>query len=454
MDPKITVQISATGFTHTRVTSIQGVKENTTQVTTVISGIARGCMDEMGALVVQTQKLVISQHVIPAPSNMESRLWKIFLAKIQEEFQNFKEDPQGFKNLLDIHLNSFLKKLQERESKNTSHLVEFLNDLKNKSLEEIDNKYFNKESLFVKKFPFLEDLSVLFKSNCDSFSMSNLFLRERERLRNFISQDCLTQQPLNRDPLMRLLAAKKMEKHPALNVYVVDLLEVKFILNYLAQAKLAGVSLRCQFLIRSEVHYTAVDIKIEKGKMQAAIMDAGGDKKKFKVIVQKFQNIEAEEIFILGALDRIQSDPYNCGFFSLDTLIQSSKNPQFFEFLKSLPYVEKNGCKRLSWDSLPASYVKFANSINFLKRYLSKHPALEQTEYKKGKTFGEYIRTHFESRMIKGESKETNVAIERKIHRYSQISQQALASLHDEQLASLVSSWAVMHFIRKHPIPN
>lgn len=341
-----------------------------------------------------------------------------------------------------MSLEGFLARLKDDKSESALLLEPFIDDIKNKSLEEVYNKYYasNKED-----FPCVSDLAIIFSQNDENFSIQEIFDKETGELKEKIHES-ITPSPMNRDSLMRLVANKKMKKHTELDCYVVTPSEFKDILSYASQ--LQG-NCRFQFLVRSDAHYTAVDVEIKAGKMRAAVMDAGGDPSCLE-LVKALKSANGSPVYLLGALDAIQSDRYNCSFFSMDTVVKSSKDPKFFDSLK--PVQEAGGISLVRWDSLPPRFVKNATSTTYLAKYFEKHSETKTQHYKKEQTFEQTIKGHIAKRDVKGTLRDTNTMIEKKIEKYAEVSSKALASLSNAELRSIVKQPALSEFIKRHPL--
>lgn len=375
----------------------------------------------------------------------EQRFWtKSVLAGIRRDYTDHKGNPTGLKNFLILRLNVFLTRLKEEKSESADLLEIFIDDLNNKSLEELFNKYYASKGEIL---GFINDLAEIFTKNDAEFSIEELFEKETAEIKEVMAKS-LTPAPVNRDSLMRLLVSKKMVKHPHMDCDVVTASEFKEILSYASRLKTG----RFQFLVRSKVHYTAVDVEIKEGVLRAAVMDAGGDGSALE-LAKALKAAQAQEVYLLGALDAIQKDLYNCSFFSLDTVVKSSKDPNFFNLLNRHRVDEKAGIVLVRWDSLPPRFVKNSTSTSYLKEYFDKHPETKTATYKKEKTFEETIRNQIAMRNIEGKEREANTVIEKKIEKYTHISRGALATISNTELTPIVKHSSLAEFIKRHPFP-
>lgn len=418
--------------------SKEGVTVSTTRATiNELAKLSLGSSSEQIQHVSVTKKVYII-------SNNESRLWtKLYLNKIKAEFSS-SDNPVELKNAIMLQFQAFLSKLESASSESAPLVAQFINDLKNKSLEEISQKYFE-HPWADGTLPFISDLAESFKREG-----AKLYHVETDVLKAQIANESLKPGAMNRDGLMRILAYTKKAKHPQLECYVVDQNEFKDIMAYASLLKSKKQDCRFQILVRSDVHYTAVDIEIKGGAMRTAVMDAAGDESSI-ALANHLKSIGADEIYILGRLDQIQYDRYNCSFFSLDTVVKSSQVPNFFDLLRSKTAEVKEGVNMVAWKDLPPRFVKNATSTTFMKKYYSTNPDSETKEYKKSRTFKEFIDSNIEDRPVNSEMRPMNVTIEKKIGRYAQITHKTLDTLSNQQVTAIVKHYALSQFMHNHP---
>jgi hypothetical protein len=106
-------------------------------------------------------------------------------------------------------------------------------------------------------------------------------------------------------------------------------------------------------------------------------MDAAQDNKRKEAC--KILESQGFEVTLCGnpeGEDRIQQDAENCSFYSYDHLVNSSRIDDFFERVYKAPYKNEEGRKYVLWREMPATFIKNAQSITYLKKAYEKNPSL------------------------------------------------------------------------------
>ncbi len=338
-----------------------------------------------------------------------NKLCTVLIRKASEEL-NQSLSVKTFKNSLEILLNNFSDRITEPT--NAAFIKALKHDLKHKNLTEIFNKYYN----YATSSPIEKTLLFHFApylGNKDKIQL--LAEKEAESLPEKI-QSHLEFFATNRDELMTLLIKRKKDKNPKLNCYVIDICDLPTCvegLKTLYHSLPSEKSQRIQLLVRNDVHYTGVDIDLSKKETQVAVMDAAGDPK-CKEILSILKQLDCQFMYVLGLEDHIQFDNYNCGFFSFDSVYQSSQDPNFFDLLKKLPAEKKDHYYSLAWQNTPPRYVRNATSLTFMKKYHESNPHKDEI-YKNNETFASFVNKHIDKRNINGNLKDAHTVLEDKV---------------------------------------
>lgn len=390
-----------------------------------------------------------------------NRIWRVYSQKIHSGCKVHRQDPKGFRGFLVDQLNAFNGQLLSSASLDlmpTHQFIQnFIQDLKNKSLKELCEKYYQGRELFKGTGePFLNDLSDIL--NPGSPMMSGLLEEEANELSHEVERDQLPTKAVNRDKLMRLIHF--LIKDDSFNhLFVVDINEVDAVLRHAKSIADQGNTFRFQLLVRSNVHYASVDIEMAGGKLRGAVMDSAGPPERESIdrLIRIIQGYDFSQVYLIGGKDAIQFDRENCAYFGLDSLKQSSQNPKFFDALESIAQPGEDGVYHVLWSDLPENFIENTTSTRFIHSYVQKRRGtLDSVEYKVGKTFMQFIHENTEEALINDQPRPMNKVIHKKIAHFTGIASNALRSLSPEMLSTIMTSDPLTQFVRSSspPIPD
>lgn len=297
--------------------------------------------------------------------------------------------PDALKSRIDLFIDLYREKVPLNPQTHVAFTTLKL-DLKNHSLTEITQKYAHSsiENAFFKEI-------IALASGVSQEECNSLIKR--------ISSEQFSWAPVNRDEMLRILIHLKK-----LDCAVIQYYELSDFIEHKMAALKGKQNASFQALVRHDVHYTALHFEYADGKVRCAVLDANQDPKLHLLVkVLSDKNIPT---YVLGENeeDKLQLDNRSCSIFSLDHLIQVAKDPQFFSSLQMLATSSEKGYPVVAWEKLNPSYVKNAQSKEFLLGYLSKHP----NESFKGADFVEVMRKRWDEK--------SNLSIQRKLDKYTQ----------------------------------
>lgn len=130
-------------------------------------------------------------------------------------------------------------------------------------------------------------------------------------------------------------------------------------------------SSRYRLIVRTDHHYTVVDIDKRTNPHSCLILDATNDPRMFSIYcIAKQSNFNA---FCFSGLSmaptiKLQYDAHSCSMFALDHCIQLSytqSNPQFHQMLSA----KASETDSLFWDELPPNFLWNIQSLKTLELY-------------------------------------------------------------------------------------
>lgn len=292
------------------------------------------------------------------------------IKRLQGKFEQGLTDPQALKD--DIQAAVYLCENQQLK---TTSMESIKADCKYKTLTEIKNKYFSCQNRGYED-AFLSRLTDCLTNHAATLEkMGDI---EKARLKSLITSSQLEWSPVKRDEMLRLLMHKcsleRQGKGKSFQGYVIDVSELPAFIQALEMGGLKGPAhKRVQLMVRNEVHYTAVEIEWDPKARKCCIMDAYGEPK--ALVVEKAFIQAGFQVFTVGTGETVQKDTRSCSIFSLDHLLQSSKRPEFFAFLEqAAKFHPDENVWKISWYDMPARFVRFAQSEDFIRQYSIHNP--------------------------------------------------------------------------------
>jgi hypothetical protein len=354
----------------------------------------------------------------------ESQVLGLFCRRYSKELTQ-TGDVNLFKESLQHILESFIPRIGNDETKKA--ILAFQNELQNQNLLEISKKYFQNDT----QGTFTEQLAPFLGKNSN---IQNLAAQEGDQIRAKLVND-FAFKALNRDSLMSLFVEYKKGKRDSFKCNVIDINDLPACLGvFINTMEFSKLNL----MVRSGVHYTAVILERGEEGVQAAILDAAGDKS-YMTIDEICEEAGCKSIYILGAKDVIQFDRFNCAFFTFDTIWQAFKHPNFFAYLKELPSEVKNGRQLLFWNELASFFVRNATSLSFMNNYHATNPA-SQDSYKGCVNFKDYVDGFIELRNIGGTQRKAHTVLENRVTKQQLKITKMFDALSDEQLIAAINN--------------
>ncbi|MFT4553379.1 MAG: hypothetical protein ACI9S8_002017 [Chlamydiales bacterium] len=346
-------------------------------------------------------------------------IWKLFSRKVQKALESEGSDISSTRCELRNNLDQLFNRIFQGEDPLPVSVTEFLQDIDSKTLAEVTQKYAPLEG--VPPSPLAQEIPTLFHG------LSTLQRRETSALREKLFGQLQLDGAGRKDEMLRLLMHEKTMSRSRkgeynFDAFVLDRVEITDFVNQLQANLPEEGSRRIQLLVRSGVHYTALDFEMSSEGLKCFIMDAANDPNCFKV-AQELRELGIDEIYLASVKDekgqesnKLQHDGNSCPVFSMDHIVHSSKMPKLFDDLRVKPQEFVDGIRHVSWIDMSPSLVKNAQSISFLERYLKKNPGSGSEVYKAGQVFEEYLKGKFGHVEEKG--REGNLAGKMKLARY------------------------------------
>lgn len=379
-------------------------------------------------------------------------------------------DPRALKERIKEAISVYLQLCSKHHVERECEFAKsFSNDLQQKTLHEFRTKYFSSEEEISHELnlPFIPDLIDFFtnKTSLKDYTIDQFLTEEEDSIETRLTSQSDTV-AMNRNEMLRFLISLKQNDRQvngrgALNAYVVDFEELQTFMDTL-MANPPDQTKRLQLLVRNDVHYTAVEIELSPEGNRCLILDAALDPR-FLDIAALMQSYPFNKCYAAGydtkaeaekadqeetkaqapkQIAKIQIDTLNCSVFSLNNLTNSSKMPDLFEIIESLPqnYDEEKNIHFIDWINFPSCMVQKAQSISFLTR----HNAWLAPEFKASSSFKEYIDQNAVMREARGVMKPSNVLIERKFDHYVEKMQAGLEQIDRQALMKIVSASPVV----------
>ncbi len=271
----------------------------------------------------------------------------------------------------------------------------------------------------------------------------------------------------NRNEMLRLMiylkSLKRAEKNANFEGYVVDAHEFKDFLNLLHSQPPETKPHRLQVLVRSDVHYTAVDISIGENSKECLVMDAAMDER-FMNIVEDLKNTHFDTVYVAGIPtarrasefqdvrvkinESLQLDSYSCSAFGFHLLSRSSKRTDLFDFLNSHSEAldTQEGVRYLSWKKFPADFIQTAQYPKF---FLQKEVSSSES-FKDAQNLGAWVKQHISSVEEGGKKRETNTLIQKKFAKYGHHTAGIVENLSTEDLAKIAFAHPNSVYQNKH----
>ena len=277
----------------------------------------------------------------------------------------------------------------------------------------------------------------------------------------------IIERPYNRNEMLRLMiylkSLKRAETENDFECYVVDAHEFKDFLHIINTHPPASKNHRLQILVRNDVHYTSVDIKMGGNQKECLVMDAALDER-FMGLIEDLKQSHFNTIYVAGIPaqrrakefadvrakinESLQLDTFSCSAFGFHLLSRSSKKKDLFEFLdKSSDALDpEEGVRYLSWKKFPPDFVQTAQYPKF---FLQKE--ISQTkEFKKEKNLSTWIKQHFNTIEEGNKKRETNALINKKFVKYGKQVCQAMHSLSKGDIAQIACTHPNTVYMNNH----
>lgn len=251
----------------------------------------------------------------------------------------------------------------------------FLHDCQHKTLHEVVNKHFNKNSSrFEQQHPLLK----LFAEQTGH--LENALRDETKNLSQSIGEQS-NWAPILRHEMLRLVAyirknkCEFMSREP-FNCHVINIAELPEYLDILNEMQAANVGCRLQLIVCNEVHYTAIDLEISPEEKICCILDAYRESK--AALVEKAFLDAGFISFVVGRdnddIDQqVQTDTRSCSIYSMSQLVSTAKIPNFLQRLKEGRAGIPGKSVNVSWTELPANIIKNSQNCQLLQEYIEKH---------------------------------------------------------------------------------
>lgn len=345
-------------------------------------------------------------------------IWRCFRKRVEKALDQEGDLPSVREGLYD-ELSRLFERIFASKEGGIPHSFEgFLHDIKSKSLAEITQKYALSEE--EPASPLVQNIPGLFSGR--SKLLESEVLAIREEISNQLHMDGAGK----KDEMLRLLISEKSlsraRKGENFDAYVISRNETADFVRQLQANIPEEGNRRVHLLIRSQVHYTALDFEMSGEGLKCFIMDAANDVNCFG-IARELGNLGVDEIYLASVKDetgaetgKLQNDGNSCPVFSMDHIVQSSKVPRLFEELKSKRHTEVDGVRHIPWIDFDPSFVKNAQSLRFFERYNVRNPEAIGSTYKPGLTFAEYIQS--KTGVVPGRDKPGNMAARLKLMKY------------------------------------
>ncbi|MBA2369213.1 MAG: hypothetical protein H0V82_09350 [Candidatus Protochlamydia sp.] len=363
----------------------------------------------------------------------ELRVLKIFLRK-NEAGLNESRDVNIFKNSLEDFLQCFGQRV---ENIPTLEAVKALqHDLKHQNLMEISSKYFKNNhfgQLTNELAPFLGH-----KSNLKGLSLHEAQLAREKLISDFVFK------AVNRDGLMSFFIHHKRDQNIHFNCHIIDANDVPASLLKINDTAVTN-DFKIHLMVRTGVHYTAVVLESKDGVLQAAVMDAAGDKS-YQSIIEEIEKVGCKQIYVMGAKDVIQFDKFNCAFFTFDSIWQAFKQPEFFDYLKELPQIVEGNSRLIAWKDMSPKFVRNATSLTFMKNYHSNNFA-KDAPYEKNVNFEGYVNQFIELRNVNGTERKAHTLLENRIMKQKPKIEARIEKLKDDELIEMINQNLAQAFI-------
>lgn len=349
------------------------------------------------------------------------KLWSIRKSNVLQNIST--ADPIVLQKLLKENIDKYLH-FAAKYHIISDFATGFSNDVQEKSLHELKSKYFNEQTGLHSDFPFpfTEDLETFFTGQSSmNDHTSETFLQNEYANFNSKIDSQMEMAAVNRNEMLRILLEQKAEKRDLngkapLDAYVVDANELPCFMDKLFQ-NLPPEKHRMQLMVRSDAHYTAVEIELSPEGHRCLVLDAALDRR-YMAIPQMLKNYPFKDIYVSGNEVKIQYDFINCATFALTQLTSSSKMEDLFDRLEQLNYNDtlQEGVKFIEWNQFPAIFLKNSQTISLLQ----KHP--EWTEnFKHGLNLSEFIMIQAGER----NGRPANFRIEKKFEKYANATREA-----------------------------
>jgi hypothetical protein len=341
------------------------------------------------------------------PTHIQNLLWKKFRSRLDDITRNScsKEILGKLEECLTLYKT-------HASIKSNLFLDRFISDLHNRSLAEINRKYFplnlpDTQSVL----PCWIDINKLFLH-----TIIPCLEAERKQVENYLNNETLPI-PIIRDRLLKLLVADFENKQPTFRGYVLAIDEFADFLSLLQSTDFNKIPERLFLFVRCEVHYTTVVLEKEHSHLNAYVLDAAGDPRGL-ALSNELRCLNIGRIYVVGKFDKIQFDTYNCAFFSFE-LAKTFHKTNGIKNLNKIDAKQMDCVHYLHWSDLPEEFIQFTTSRSFIQKYLQNHPERHNKPYKKEITFKEYIESHQGS--IDESGRKGHNRIVQKVEKYKQM---------------------------------
>lgn len=378
-----------------------------------------------------------------------SRLSKNIIVKLEKE-----QDPVKAKETMLMALQTFKSQVEnDLESDVVQFLAKFIADVKEKPLSTMQSKYFSagRESALNFKTAIIPEMFRIFAGLEKEIDINTLLANESKDIGALLSKQT-EMCAMNRNEMLRLLVALKnkerSQERSQFDCYVLDTEEMAEFLDsaFTVFSDEQNPSKRLQLIVRSDVHYTAVELELGHERNLALVMDAALDPRMEAIIATLEKTGQFAKIYVASET-KIQNDTFNCGTFSFNQLCNSSKDAQLFEHLASFPVKKEEGnVLRINWISFPAKLVKNAQSLRFIDAHAEKDLPI-----KRELTLAGYVAQHVIQKQLSPErTVKVNSAIENKFNAYASLTTASIETMPAEDLTRIVCSYALNDFALKH----
>jgi hypothetical protein len=315
--------------------------------------------------------------------SVSERKVSFFLNKIEEDFSSDALGPEELKERLVSILHLYRKSFDISGCVESWNLLE--DDIKTKTFYELRSKYSHLPS--DDPLNHLTGLGKALVYLLGTKVVDKFLQKERACLPYSIARDQTSWAAIKRDEMLRLLIENSPEFQSsggdATSCFVVDYRELAGCIDLLKMQDFSLESKQIQFLVRNDVHYTALSLVLDHDNIFACILDASMDPKCYG-IERLLNELNIDTVLIGGVRDaidtesghfedKIQYDFRSCSVFSLDHAKLVASDGLVAD-IRQKTSSASNCTFRLSWLDLPFRYIRLAQSPALLQHYISCWP--------------------------------------------------------------------------------